>query len=198
MQAKNYKALAVSRLKSGATVHQPYMFSPGPVRLESPAVEVMTDLRLVAAATIDGDMQLDRANQMMIARGVRSLIVIDNRGEIAGLITARDIHGERPLRAVGGRGMTHEEVLVKDVMTPREDVEVLDMGDVLRAQVGNILETLRQSGRQHALVVDVDGLTGRQMARGIFSVSQIARQLGVPIHQTEVARTFAEIEAAIA
>jgi len=38
----------------------------------------------------------------------------------------------------------------------------------------------------------------RAMVRGIFSVSQIARQLGVqPPPDAEVARTFSEIEAAI-
>jgi hypothetical protein len=30
--------------------------------------------------------------------------------------------------------------------------------------------------------------------RGLFSVTQIARQLGAPIHANELARTFAEIE----
>jgi hypothetical protein len=33
---------------------------------------------------------------------------------------------------------------------------------------------------------------------GIFSASQIARQLGLQIHTHEMARTFAEIEAVIA
>lgn len=32
---------------------------------------------------------------------------------------------------------------------------------------------------------------------GVFSASQVARQLGIPLHTTEVARTFAEIEAVI-
>ena len=198
MDIKNHKPLKVSRLQAGAGVHQPYLFSPGPVRLTSPAIEVMTDLRLVAAATIDAEVQIDRANQIMIARGVRSLIVVDSAGEIVGLLTARDIQGERPMRAVRARGVTHEELRARDVMTPREDVEVLELADILRAEVGHVLETLKQSGRQHALVVDHEAGTGRQMARGIFSISQIARQLGVAIHHTEVARTFAEIEAAIA
>jgi hypothetical protein len=39
---------------------------------------------------------------------------------------------------------------------------------------------------------------GRQVLRGIFSASQIARQLGVQIATHEMARTFAEIEALIA
>jgi hypothetical protein len=59
-----------------------------------------------------------------------------------------------------------------------------------------VLETLRRDGRQHALVVEPDG--ARTMVRGIFSISQIARQLGVEVPGgAEVARTFSEIESAI-
>jgi hypothetical protein len=35
------------------------------------------------------------------------------------------------------------------------------------------------------------------MVRGIFSLSQIARQLGVTVQPGEVARTFSEVEAAL-
>jgi len=39
----------------------------------------------------------------------------------------------------------------------------------------------------------------RAMVRGIFSLSQIARQLGVAVQTSgEVARTFSEIETALA
>lgn len=192
-----YKPLPLTRLAGGASYHQPTYFSPQPVRVDSPAVEVMTDLKLVAAATIEADTHIDVANQAMIARGVRSLLVADHLGGIVGLVTARDILGERPMQIVRSRGVRHEDIRVCDIMTPRDDIEVLHIGDVLRADVGHVVETLRHSGRQHALVVDVDPLSGRQMVRGVFSASQVARQLGVPLHTTEVARTFAEIEAAI-
>jgi len=192
-----YKPLPLTRLAGGASYHQPTYFSPQPVRVDSPAIEVMTDLKLVAAATIEADTHVDVANQAMIARGVRSLLVADHLGGIVGLVTARDILGERPMQIVRSRGGRHEDIRVCDIMTPRDDIEVLHIGDVLRADVGHVVETLRHSGRQHALVVDVDPLSGRQMVRGVFSASQVARQLGVPLHTTEVARTFAEIEAAI-
>ena len=70
-----------------------------------------------------------------------------------------------------------------------------------------MLETLSRAGRQHALVVDTDVLPTeslidkplrRTMVRGIFSLSQLARQLGVPLQSAgEVARTFSDIEAAL-
>ena len=101
------------------------------------------------------------------------------------------------MQMVSKRGMRHDEIRVVDVMTPGSEIEVLEMGEVLRARVGAIVETLKRTGRQHALVVDHDVVAKRQMVRGIFSASQVARHLGSPMHNTEDARTFAEIEAAI-
>jgi hypothetical protein len=51
-----------------------------------------------------------------------------------------------------------------------------------------------KAGRQHALVVESDGRS-RQIVRGLFSATQIARQLGATIQTSEIARTFSEIEA---
>ena len=56
---------------------------------------------------------------------------------------------------------------------------------------------MAHAGRQHALVVDNEAATGRVMVRGILSLSQVARQLGKPLQLSEVARTFAEIEAVL-
>jgi len=44
----------------------------------------------------------------------------------------------------------------------------------------------------------IDAPLKRSMVRGIFSISQVARQLGVSLQSVgEVARTFSEIEAAL-
>lgn len=197
MEVLEYKPLKSLLLKPGAGYQQPSLYVPSAVRADSPAIEVMTDLRLVVAATVDAGVRVDVANQAMITRGVRSLLVTE-AAEVVGLLTAHDILGERPLQVVRERALRHDELCVCDIMTARESVEVLDIDDVLRARVGHIVQTLKSAGRQHALVVETDTGSGRHMIRGIFSVSQIARQLGIAIHTTEVARTFAEIEAIVA
>jgi len=96
--------------------------------------------------------------------------------------------------AATSRGLRRDELTVADVMTPVEQVEVIAFADVEASRVGHVVETLRRAGRQHALVVDREA-----MVRGIFSLSQIARQLGVTLAAAgETALTFSQIEAALA
>lgn len=167
----------------------------------------MTDLMRASLATIRPQAPVGGANQFMIARGVRLLLVVDDRETVLGVLTATDILGERGIQVSIERHTKRDELSVADLMTPASDVEVLALGDVEGARVGHVLETLRRSGRQHALVVEQDVIPARgpldkplrrAMVRGIFSLSQIARQLGVAVQTSgEVARTFSEIESAL-
>jgi CBS domain containing-hemolysin-like protein len=196
MQTVVYKPLSFRKLKSGASFHRPNAHKV--VEVGSPAIEVMTDLQCVAAATTVLDATLAQATQAMVARSVRLLLVVDPVGEILGLITARDTMGDRPIKYIQEHGGKHADLKVRDVMTPIENIEVLSMTEVERASVGHIVATLENVGRQHAMVVDVDRLSGEETVRGIFSITQIGRQLGIPLQTFEVARTFADIKQLLA
>lgn len=193
-----YKPLTMAKMKAGVTYQPPGVYAPQPVKVDSPAIEVMTDLHLVTLATIGPDATLAQANQTMIARSVRLLLVIGDQREIVGLITARDTMGEKPIKILRERGGKHGDLTVADLMVPRSAIDVLDMAVVLRAEVGHIISTLKELGRQHALVVEKDHLSSEGVVRGIFSASQIGRQLGVPILTFEIVHTFAEIEEKLA
>jgi CBS domain-containing protein len=191
---REYRALPIRELGAGAGFRRPTQAQNARVTLESPALEAMTDLTRTNPATIRPQAPLDGANQYMMTRAVRLLLVVDDRERVLGLITANDLLGERPMLLASDRGMRRDELTVGDVMTPAAQIEVLSLADVNAARVGHVLETLRHAGRQHALVID-SGLA----VCGIFSLSQIARQLGVSMPAGgEIARTFSEIEAILA
>jgi CBS domain-containing protein len=190
---RDYDPLPIRELGIDASFRRPTQSQAQRVDVESPALQVMTDLARVSPATIRPQAPLAGANQFMITRGVRLLLVIDENEAVLGVITATDILGEKPLVVATGRGLRRDELTVADVMTPAEQVEVVALADVEAARVGHVVETLRRAGRQHALVVDAE-----RKVRGIFSLSQIARQLGIAVQSgVEVARTFREIETAI-
>ncbi|MBE0622275.1 MAG: CBS domain-containing protein [Burkholderiales bacterium] len=193
---RQYHPLTAHRLQAGARFHLPGQ-DPEHVRIDSPALAVMTDLRRIPAATIDLEAPLDAANRFMIRRGVRLLLVTDDERQVLGLITANDVLGEKPVKFALERGIKRQDIRVADIMSPRERLEVLLYADLVQAEVGHVVATLKHSGRQHALVIDLNGNGEAQTVRGIFSASQIARQLGIAIQTTEVAQTFAEIGAAL-
>jgi hypothetical protein len=204
---REYQALPIRELGEGAGYRRPTQPPATQVTRESPALEVMTDLLRASPASIRPQAPVEGANQYMISRGVRLLLVVDEREPVLGVLTATDVLGEKALRVALELGLRRAELSVGDIMTPARQVEVLALADVEGARVGHVLETLSRAGRQHALVVDSDLLPSkslidpplrRAMVRGIFSLSQLARQLGVPLQSSgEVARTFSAIEAAL-
>ena len=191
---REFDPLPIRELGAGAGFRRPTQAEAARVTPDSPALHVMTDLARVSPATIRPQAPLAGANQFMITRGVRLLLVVDERDVILGLITATDLLGERPMQVAAERRLRRDELSVADVMTPAAQIEVIALADVEASRVGHVLETLRRLGRQHALVVDRGNTV-----RGIFSISQIARQLGLALPSGgSVARTFSEIEAALA
>ena len=161
----------------------------------SPALAVMTDLKDVDAVRVAPGVAIDTALERMKISGVRLLFVTGPGDELLGVITSRDIEGETPARMQHGLGVTRAEVLVRDIMTARESIEVLLLDDVERARVGDVVATLRSIGRQHALVIDPRGSGPR--VRGLFSTTRIGRQLGAEFEIGETAHGLAEIGAAL-
>ncbi|HRF43463.1 MAG TPA: CBS domain-containing protein [Candidatus Competibacteraceae bacterium] len=187
-----YRPLSLHRLEAGAQYVRPQQQWPACVTLDDPAQSIMTDLGQVTACTVEWTMLLKKAFEIMIKRRVRMLLVHNVDDQIIGVLTSRDLESNRPYRILTKAGGVWDDLRVADLMTLRPKVDVLQMKDVLHARVGDIIATLRQVNRQHMLVVDTGPETGVPAVRGIFSLSQIARQLGLIIDPARRPTTYAE------
>lgn len=192
-----YSPLQHFPLKSGSSFARPTQSLPEIVKLSGSALDVMTDATKVSIVSTHANISMQRATEKMIRHGVRMLLVLDDNEQIAGLLTATDVMGGKPVRFLQTMGGTNADIQVRDIMTPQSELEVMKIEDVKRAKIGQIVATLKKSHRQHGLVADEEA-DGRQVVCGLFSITQIARQLGAKVHNFELARTFAEIEAVIA
>jgi len=189
--AREFEIIKSFHLKTGSSFVRPIQVLPAHVKISDPATTVMTDLSKVSIVVIRPKASMDRANAKMIRYGVRMLLVLDDNDQVAGLLTANDLLGEKPMRFLQNMGGTHADIMVRDLMTPQRELEVMKMEDVKRAVVGQIIATLKKSNRQHGLVV-TEGADGKQAVSGIFTITQIARQLGL-----ESAQALAEVEAVV-
>jgi len=168
------------------------------VSLDDPATRVMTDLKRVRAITINPESSIELASQFMKHAGVRLLVVVDHKDRLVGLITARDIMSEKPLSIVTKEKIKRQDIQVAQIMTPRSELDPFNMRDIEHANVRDVILKLRDVGRHHAIVIEKRDDNDGYFVRGIFSITQIGRQLGMEISTDGHVQSFAEFEQLIA
>lgn len=187
-----YKTLTSSILAAGTSYQRPVHVLPESVTPDRPALEVMTDLSKVSAMTIGPYLSLDEAKERMIATSVRLLFVVNQYFHVIGIMTSKDLAGDKAMKYLKEMGGKREDIIIRDLMTPQHQVEVLDYAVVAKSRVGDLVETLKCMGRQHALVVE-NTEDGHQIIRGVLSATQIGKQLGIEIDTSDVAGSFAAL-----
>lgn len=186
--AQEFEILKSYNLQTGTSFMRPSQVLPRRVSLTDAATSAMTDLSKISVVVTRPNASMDNANAKMIRYGVRMLLVLNSNDQVAGLLTANDLMGEKPMRFLQNMGGTYADIMVSDLMTPQRELEVMRLESVKNATVGQIVATLKKCGRQHGLVVN-EGADGKQAICGLFSTTQIARQLGL-----ELTNMLAEIE----
>ncbi|MFQ5757800.1 MAG: CBS domain-containing protein [Acidiferrobacterales bacterium] len=194
-----YRSLPLETISGEAVLIKPSRGEFTMISLDDSAIAVMTDFEEVSPITVRDITPIARALEYMIHSGVRSLFVLDNESRVIGLVTSYDIQGEKPIRYLHSIGCTHrncshEDVLVMDIMEPVDQLQDLLFDDVRRATVGNIVATFKKTGRKHLIVVDMNIGDGTPTIHGIFSATQLERQLSTSLAVAPIAHDFASIE----
>ncbi len=193
----NYHTLPHHLINQPVSVLSPPEYHDAVINEESPAICGMTDLSQIRPLMVEPFATLSHANERMINYAVRMLFVTQGQQQMIGIITASDILGEKPVKYMHEVGCTHADILVRDIMSPATSLEALNLADVERARIGDVIETLRISGRQHALVVETDTDARIEHICGIFSTAHISRLMHARVEVAEVATSFAAIQSAL-
>lgn len=177
-----YPALTFHSMPIGVSYSRPRQHYPHDLKLESPAVEGMTDLRRVTALTVERTNTLAATRERMHKLGVKMLLVTDATAAVAGVVTLTDLNSERPTKIAAKSGEQVEDLLVQDIMTLRGRIEVVELDEVVVATVGQILSSLRESGRRHALVLQRGSNGQKDEICGIFSLTRLCALIGLAIN----------------
>ena len=161
---------------------------PELVHFHDSAMLVFTDFSRVYPVTITPDRTIDYALHKMKNSGVRLLLVVDKKHRMIGLISADKIMGDDPVRLAEDKQLDHGQITVAMLMQPQRDIQVLESSHLRDARVGHIVATLHHLEQKYVLVVDHGAVSG------LFSASQISKQLGRNILQEEMpAHSLAEM-----
>ncbi|QJR80680.1 CBS domain-containing protein [Alteromonas pelagimontana] len=150
--------------------------APTRITTQSSALTIFTDFKEHMPLVIDSATQAVELERLMKQSHVKMKIVLDHSGQFAGIVTLNDLSEQRIMQKVA-HGATRSELKAIDFMQPKSMLQSFDYAQLSRSTVGDIVETLKDSGQHHCLVVDREA----HEIRGIVSVSDIARLLRVPL-----------------
>ena len=187
--------LSIEKIPSNVLLGSPNKNPNSKITETSPALSVMTDFEFIRPFTIEPNALIDDANKKMIACGVRLLFVQNKNEDLLGLITSNDLLGEKPLLYITQNSISRNEVEVRNLMTPLEKIESIDYEELEKSAVGDVIELLKESKRNHMLVIEKHQT--HSCIRGLISLSQVGRQLGEEITKNERAETFAALNKAL-
>ncbi len=191
----SYQPLEFSNIPVGVSYAKPAQKTPAGLTLDSPAMDAMTDLRDITALTVERTNTLKATRERMRKLGVRMLLVTGATGSVMGVITVTDLDSGRAEKIAAKTGEEPEDLLVQDIMTLTGRIEVLKLGEVEKARVGDLLASLRTVRRRHGLVVWTNPETGEDEICGILSLTRTCAFLGLDVKPGDSMET---IETALA
>lgn len=148
-----------------------------------PVRSVMTSRNLVTAPA---GSTLEQANTILNKNKVEKLLLVDERGNLAGLITRRDIDrmAQFPRANLDARGRlrcgaavgVHQYDRVEALLKAEVDVIVVDTA---HGHSENVLETVRTIKRKHTIEVIAGNIATAEAARDLIDAGADAVKVGI-------------------
>ena len=147
--------------------------------LYSPALSVFTDFKTAAPRVIEASTRAAELVRLMRKEHVRMKVVVDENNGFVGVVGLEDLSEEAFVMQVA-KGYNRSELLVADLMRPKEDILALSYGSLKNADIESLLYSQKTNELQHLLVIDEN----TKAVRGLISASDVARQLKLDIDVT--------------
>lgn len=165
-------------LFSTATIdHLLWSSAPSIPNLDSSALEIFTDFDVSRPIIVDASTSAVETAKIMEKTHAYMRLVVDKHDKFLGIITQQELSHHNLLLTAKKLTLTIDELLVTEVMVPREDLQAFDYHQIATAKVSDIVRLLQENSLHHMLVIDQD----LHHIRGLIAASDLARKLNQPI-----------------
>lgn len=158
------------------------------ITIDSSAMTVFTDFKKHLPHVLDGRTPATKVEAIMRQSHVRMMLVVNSQNRFMGIVTSHDVGEQQLIKRMTKLNLLRDELTVNDFLRPKTSLMSFDFTELARSTVGDVVETLKDYGQQHCLVMDRDS----HEVRGVISVSDIARELKLPL-DIQGRPTFAEL-----
>ena len=147
------------------------------VSVTSSAMAVFTDFKQYMPHVIDENAPATRVEKIMRQSHVRMMLVVDANNAFTGIVTSQDVSEQHIVQKIAELKVPRDGLVVRDFMQAKTSLMSFDFTELTKSSVWDVVETLRDYGQHHCLVLDRDS----HEVRGVISVSDIARELRAPL-----------------
>ncbi len=144
--------------------------------LYSSALTVFTDFTAGGPRVIESNVRADELVALMRKEHVRMKLVVDSNNHFIGVISLEDLSEDVFIRQVAD-GYQRSELLVADLMRPKEVLLALSYKSLKNSDIESLLFSQRNNHYQHLLVID----EATKAIRGLVSSNDVARELRLDI-----------------
>ena len=148
--------------------------------LTSPAsivVDAFTDRTLV---TVHADDGIQETLHVMHAMKVSVCLVENSRDEVIGIVTKRDLMGQKAVAYAAQSGIPLADLSVRDLMIPRSSLYCISSKEARAADIGDVVETLKRIGDSYILITDDQ--VNSSMIECVVSTSEVNSLLDSHLH----------------
>lgn len=184
------KNLNVFALAANDHLVQPEEFED--IQPGTSALAILADFRSHKPHMVDSHLEASEALEVMLAEDVVTKLVVDDKKEFVGVIGLDDLSEHVMLLKQMAMRIKRDELLVRDLMHSRATINAIDIEQLTRATVADVIATMKKNHQEYLLVVDKDA----HHIRGIVSARDISRRLRTPV-DIEKELTFADIFTAV-
>ncbi|MDC8829580.1 CBS domain-containing protein [Alteromonas gilva] len=167
--------LSLCKTEAFDTLAQPSLVEH--LELKSSALSVFTDFQQYQPQIIDSNAKAIELEHLMRVAHVKMKLVVDQSEKFVGIVTLTDIDEQKILQRVAQLQISRSELLVADMMQPKATLHAFNYHDLKAASVADVIDTLKENGAMHCLVIDQQ----HHAIRGVISVSDIVRRLRIPL-----------------
>jgi CBS domain containing-hemolysin-like protein len=146
------------------------------INLYSSVLTVFTDFKTAGPRVIEANTRADVLVKLMKKEHVRMKIVVDESNHFVGIISLEDLSEDALIKRVA-EGYKRSELMVADLMRPKEELIALSYTSLKNSDIESLLYSQRENPLQHLLVIDEDSKT----IRGLISSNDVVRQLRLDV-----------------
>ena len=183
----NFKELRTQNVSHGV-IAKPFADNQPLIDLASPALKMVNNFTQKTPVRAHHETTIAEALKQTSSQQSDFVLVMDDDHKLIGIVSSADLQSAKITIIAQRLNTPRNEVSLRHVMTPINQLMGVSMQSLSYACVGDALQTMEHQGAMFLLVT-----TANNEICGLISARQIAKTLHIPLHISPIATSFSDV-----